>query len=233
MPYARKRSKSQRRRPRRSARRRPSAKKMPTMRRRNVVNVGRNFPGSMISSHRYSDTIVVDPIAGIGAYHCFRTTSVFDPDFTGVGHQPLGHDRMAAIYNRYTVLSARITCTFVGPGGSPAICGVKLSDNSTPTSVVNYQLVRENGDHCAYRVCSGTNNYKQRVTQTYTPRKAFDKPDWEKLKADSNSNPTNNAYFIMFVTPVNSTQDLGSLNCLVTIDYKVKWFDYHEELVVN
>jgi len=35
--------------------------------------------------------------------HVFRMNSLFDPDRTGVGHQPYGRDQLANIYNRYRV----------------------------------------------------------------------------------------------------------------------------------
>lgn len=38
----------------------------------------------------------------------YRGASIFDPDFTGVGHQPLGHDQWAGLYQRYRVISSKI-----------------------------------------------------------------------------------------------------------------------------
>lgn len=37
----------------------------------------------------------------------FRGASIYDPDFTGAGHQPLGHDQWAALYQRYRVISSK------------------------------------------------------------------------------------------------------------------------------
>lgn len=41
--------------------------------------------------------------------HIYRGNSIFDPDFTGAGHQPLGHDQWATLYNRYRVTKSKIT----------------------------------------------------------------------------------------------------------------------------
>jgi hypothetical protein len=38
----------------------------------------------------------------------FRLNSLFDPDLTSAGHQPLGRDQWALLYNSYVVLSVRI-----------------------------------------------------------------------------------------------------------------------------
>ena len=41
--------------------------------------------------------------------YIFRLNSVFDPDVTGVGHQPLGRDHWAQTYKYYRVLSCEVT----------------------------------------------------------------------------------------------------------------------------
>lgn len=38
----------------------------------------------------------------------FSLNGIFDPDITGIGHQPLGFDEMMAKYNKYTVLGAKV-----------------------------------------------------------------------------------------------------------------------------
>ena len=38
--------------------------------------------------------------------------SLFDPDFTGTGHQPYYFDQFATIYQRYTVIGSKLTATF-------------------------------------------------------------------------------------------------------------------------
>jgi hypothetical protein len=41
--------------------------------------------------------------------HHFRTTAVYDPDYTGTGHQPYGFDQHSRLYNHYIVDTAIIT----------------------------------------------------------------------------------------------------------------------------
>lgn len=44
-----------------------------------------------------------------GAAHIFNLNSLFDPDRTGAGHQPLGYDQLCpALYNRYRVWSVTV-----------------------------------------------------------------------------------------------------------------------------
>lgn len=43
----------------------------------------------------------------------FNLNSLFDPDRTGVGHQPMGFDQLAALYERYIVTRAEYKLTMV------------------------------------------------------------------------------------------------------------------------
>jgi len=49
--------------------------------------------------------------ANLFANQIYRGNSIFDPDLTGVGHQALGHDQWATLYEAYRVLSSTITVT--------------------------------------------------------------------------------------------------------------------------
>ncbi len=53
----------------------------------------------------YADSIGKDVTPGTGSYHVFATNSIYDPDVTGTGHQPLGRDLWVSQYEYYTVLA--------------------------------------------------------------------------------------------------------------------------------
>lgn len=61
----------------------------------------------------------------------YRMNSIFDPDYTGVGHQPLGHDEFAYFYNRYRVLAAKIRVTFTPiTANADILCGLGVHPGS-------------------------------------------------------------------------------------------------------
>lgn len=75
------------------------------------------IPSRFITKMKYSDTVAVTTLANTFA---FNLNSVFDPNRTGVGHQPYGHDTLATLYNRYRVISCgwRVNLA-LSTGGSP------------------------------------------------------------------------------------------------------------------
>lgn len=59
----------------------------------------------------YCDTKTIAPGTG-SAYHVYRLNNCFDPDFTGVGHQPAFWDRWTALYENYKVIATKWTVTW-------------------------------------------------------------------------------------------------------------------------
>lgn len=56
---------------------------------------------SLVTRLRYSEVTVSS--ASIFNSVTFRLNSLFDPNYTSAGHQPMGFDQLAALYNRYRV----------------------------------------------------------------------------------------------------------------------------------
>jgi len=51
---------------------------------------------------KYTDSTGFASAGGDYTY-IFRLNSLFDPDYTGGGHQPMGHDELATLYDNYQV----------------------------------------------------------------------------------------------------------------------------------
>jgi len=65
----------------------------------------------------------------------FRLNSLYDPDETGAGTQPVGFDEIMALYTYYRVEKVRVKITAVS-AGSAAIIAAQLSQSGTdPTQI--------------------------------------------------------------------------------------------------
>jgi hypothetical protein len=77
-----------------------------------IVSLGTIVPDRILVTMPYGEMIQRSP-ASVTDFYTFRLNSTFDPDLTGVGHQPLGRDQLAGVlYNRYRVHGVRITVDF-------------------------------------------------------------------------------------------------------------------------
>jgi hypothetical protein len=73
----------------------------------------------------------------VGAQQAYSINSCFDPDISGVGHQPYGFDQLATWYSRYIVLdtTVEISCSTIGGTADVAILWWFTPTSSTGTVV--------------------------------------------------------------------------------------------------
>lgn len=187
------------------------------------------FPSHKTVSLRYADTYDLTPAsAGALAENVFKINSVFDPDDSGLGHQPLGFDEWAIIYNRYVVKGAKITAKFQcsGTTGLPILCGILLDNNNSLTTAVPSAMI-ENG-RSAY--CSIRDQINESISPTmkkyFSAKKWFgvkDVNDNGNLKALTTSNPVSLAYAHVWACDATGTAVDDTIYATVVIDYIVEF----------
>lgn len=89
--------------------------------RRSAKTTIRNSKPSAIIADRFITKMkyaergtVVTGGAGISGAYLYNLNSVYDPNRTGVGHQPMGRDQLALLYHRYRVFAVSWRVTFFG-----------------------------------------------------------------------------------------------------------------------
>lgn len=90
------------------------------------------FPARAVRRLRYCDSITLTTTSGSVGSYVLRANDLFDPDFTGTGHQPMGFDQMMVFYNHFTVTKARLVCTFENGVNAASVCSVRVDADSTP-----------------------------------------------------------------------------------------------------
>lgn len=176
------------------------------------------FPSKAQYALRYSDQITLNPGTGANAMYRFRANSIFDPDFSGVGHQPYGHDTLQNIYQSYVVDKAVVTLTPVQFGNTVCTYGMRLSDDSTnPT----FHLAREMKGVTMAMTSIGSAGIP--ISRTYDRTKMW--PIEKDTTAVFGNNPSGGgAYFEIFMQGPNQTTDPGSVDYIVNITYYVTCF---------
>jgi len=170
----------------------------------------------------YSDSLVLDPSAAnpIPKFS-YRLTSCFDPQFSLGGGQPTYFDQLAAVYERYVVNGAKITCIFsrastTAANIGPYICGISCADNDTlPGTTASSQMSQPN---TTFRVVSQDGG-NQTVVATYSKAKTYGLLE-DNLQARVNSDPTINWLANVWVSPQGVDVE-APINVVVIIEYNV------------
>jgi len=193
------------------------------------------FAPTILARHRYCDNVnVYHNTADVPNYHAFSCNSMFDPDNTGVGHQPMGFDEMAAIYGHYSVVGSKITvrCTpavSLTTGGAvdspfrPFYFGVlRDDDNTTP---LNLDTIREQK---AGKWAISTIQIPRRLSNTYSAKSQYG-VDWATLSAAGvTASPTNQTYFLVWCMNSENGNGYGTCCFEVTIEYICLWSDLRQ-----
>jgi hypothetical protein len=79
----------------------------------------------------YVSTINFAIAAALDTYF-WRGNGAYDPDYTGVGHQPFGYDQWTAFFDRYTVISSSVELKVIS-GATPTPCTLALVPTRTTT----------------------------------------------------------------------------------------------------
>lgn len=105
-------------------------------------NNGYGFPDRYITRIRYCSAITLSSTSGSIGKQTWNMNSIFDPDSTGAGHQPLWHDTLIGIYNHYSVTSATLRVRFIATHATmPFIVGLIGDDDGTTSST--YETLME------------------------------------------------------------------------------------------
>lgn len=205
-----------------------------------IRNPDFGYPDKLVTKIRYVDTIALSAsLDAIGA-NVFRMNSLFDPDLTGTGHQPMYFDQLcgavgSAPYSRYRVLSSTMNVTFSPKvvtlaGGTvygPFTCGI-LTTATSGIYAANASALCE-ASNCKWTVLgekNGGNNVKK-LSVTYVPSRdlGVDTGD-DTIAAAYNANPTQ----VFFASPWKVDQNAtgGTVFALVEIVYNVEFFDRNE-----
>lgn len=119
---------------RRVFRRRGARRKAPGVSRSVIRNISMSsIPDRLYTRMGYSmSTTLTSTLSP--AYNIFRLNSLYDPDYTGAGGQPLARDQWANFYNRYLVYGVSYKVTFINTSTSEQVYCWVVPKNVTAVS---------------------------------------------------------------------------------------------------
>lgn len=116
------------------------------------------FPDRFLVKLKYVQTITTTTGgSGVGALYQWNLNSIYDPDRSGTGHQPYGHDTLATIFARYRVWKTCWNLRFTSSAPCRITVGVE-NGTSAPTDVATAAerprytcKVISTGEHAVFR----------------------------------------------------------------------------------
>lgn len=198
----------------------------------NKASVMRVKPGILVAERCftrliYSTRLDLTPAAAATDSYVFSGNSIFDPDFTGGGAQPLGYDQWATLYNKYRVHGSKIKGTFVATSGSHFPCKIVIcpqDDSTTVTGVDNAaprpgaKTVITNGyGGPVSRLKLYASTKKQLGMQSISQETGF--------AAAIGGNPSLRWYWAVSVGTIDSTTLIAGLYAEIQIEYYVEFYD--------
>jgi len=114
----------------------------PYIRRSSTPRFGMNrpdpIPNRMFTKLRYSEVFGMAYTAGgAPANYQWAINSIHDPNQTGTGHQPLGHDQWALLYANYRVHGVKYTITMTNIGLDQLEVAVQIRPNTDTSAVMD------------------------------------------------------------------------------------------------
>jgi len=158
----------------------------------------------------------------------YRCQSAFDPDFTGVGHQPRGFDELMALYDHYVVLSSTCNATFMPAvdisgvaNGLSIMCGIVLRDRASALTSQNGIMEDRNVAYKAltsYQSATPTHVRKVcNVSRFLGRRDVLSDP---QLKGNASNNPAEDCYFQVYIYNLVVGAS-GTIQISIDIEYVV------------
>lgn len=155
----------------------------------------------------------------------FRLNSLFDPNFTGAGHQPRGFDQLAALYGRYRVYRARARVIYqLEQSGIANVVATIFASNSSSSSAAYNDAAEQ-----PFSSTRGLSEYEHADIRLNVDLAKVNGKTWEAYasddttQADVGSSPTE--IINLHVTAASPSASSITVSISVILDYDVEFSD--------
>lgn len=193
------------------------------------VFLGRQpFPKQLFNTLRYADVVNAAVTSGVGVTYQFSCNSLYDPNASGVGHQPLYFDQLIAIYDHYTVLRSRVklTPTALTNLTGALVCAAWIDDDTSASTDIVRNMERIGAKTYVFQPGAASAKYPS-IYMSWSATEAFGPNPQanDSLQGTSGASPTEQQYFTM-----NIAENLASASTtpqwVVEIEYDVVWDEF-------
>lgn len=190
------------------------------------ISIATGIPDLLRTKVKYAENkILTDAIGGITKTQVYRGNSLYDPDYTGAGGQPVSYDQWANFYAHYKVNSCKIRVTFLSRTNLSAngniLVGIIPSISPTgATSLSAIEIIQQPYVKYAY-ITQGDGGKNSAVINSYMSTKkmfAVKNTDAEEFSAAFTTNPADGWYFTVFAVSADESSTIN-VQCMVEVTY--------------
>jgi hypothetical protein len=156
--------------------------------------------------------------------YVFRANSLFDPNQTGSGAQPVGYDQLSGFYNSWFVVSSRIEVTVINNNSSIPI-QFALLPTQAASSITTFDQARYYPRHSKFLTLDASSRGGKSsgsLSNQIVTLKFLSQPYDRDMQSQGSANPSVNAFWTLaFQTTDQST--LINANVQVKLYYDTIW----------
>lgn len=180
----------------------------------------------------YCDQYFNNPGLGGIADTVFRANSVYDPDYTGTGHQPLSHDQWGQLYHKFTVMGSKVRVFFQNSGDvliagdvrkNNMLCGINLTSTYPVYTTVNQAVEQPDSRYALLGAGNAANGVI--VKHSFNAKRFFGIKDPQDgiqySEIDQAAAATQAAFFHVWFGPTDLAQDPSGGQFVIVIEYDV------------
>lgn len=187
------------------------------------AKLGKGLPSKIVITHKYVENVNLTSTAGALATYQFSANGMFDPNITGVGHQPMYFDQLSALYDHYHVIGSKATVRII-PGTANedqySIAFYMEDDTTvTPSTVAELQETT----NAKIKFVAPNYNFTTFMKQNWSAKKTFGGSVManDSLKGTPAANPAEQSYYTLAVQAGGATT--VALNVQWEIEYIAVW----------
>lgn len=176
---------------------------------------------------KYAEELhVYDSISHLMNY-TFRGNSCYDPNYTGIGHQPMYYDQYSLIYNRYRVMGCKIKVNLINKSAGAAAYVVLQSGTDHSVSTTMTELLEQSRAHIC-KTIPVASRYPVVIKGYTSTRKALGLNKKQIFDEDFSALTTTNPQQLWYQNLQFQSVDAATLvdvYAMVSVTYYVQFFD--------
>lgn len=187
------------------------------------------FPRRLRNNVVYEDTISISMSSGVSTPFRCALNGLYDPNISGVGHQPMYFDQLTGIYKHYHVISSKVTISPASTSANQYMYVFHEADDST----VSYSAYNAERPGAVTLVGMGAYLSGKSLVYRYSSFKTFGKESITdpELQGSSAANPSELSYGHLTVIPVPATgTPTETIPFRVRMEYYVEWSELYTDI---